>query len=65
MNRMLYNGMPIFPIYHSVDPDYVRQKNILLSGIFAHRFTESVAGIAEEIVGVVKAGGQSPHFLDS
>ncbi|MEM6398133.1 MAG: TIR domain-containing protein [Bacteroidota bacterium] len=54
MNRMLYDGMPLFPIYHDIDHDYVRQKNILLSDIFARHSTESVADIAEEIASTIK-----------
>ena len=50
----------ILPLWHKVDAAFIRSKSLLLAGIIGIPTSKGVAFIVQEVLKVVKPGGQAP-----
>jgi len=55
INREMYDEMTVFPIYHGVNHDFIRQQDILISDIFARNTNQPIDEIAREISSTIIA----------
>ena len=50
----------ILPLWHKVDAAFIRSKSLLLAGIVGIPTSKGIAFIVQEVLKVVKPGGQAP-----